>query len=104
MPERDTEPLFVGGWVVPSRAGLAPIEIRRGMPMRSRDGGDAGQVAAVMVDSARQAVTHIVLSRWRAGLEYRLVPAGAVIGVRDGAVVLELASAAIDDLPARAVG
>ena len=98
----ERELLFVAGQITLHGPASAPMEVRRGMPVRCRDGEEAGQVAAVVVDLDSHAVTHVLLSRWREVLDYRLVPASLVVGVREGIVALEIPASAVDNLPARA--
>ena len=102
MADRDKRALLlVEAQITPAWPGAAPVDIRRGMPVRSRDGEDAGQVAAVVIDAGSHASTHVLLSRWRESLDYRLVPIGLVRGVEAGVVTIEIPGAAVDGLPVR---
>lgn len=96
------ELLFVEGHIPLAGPESEPVEIRRGMIVMSREGSEAGQVAALVVDGDSLAVTHVLLVRWRAGLDYRLLPVGLVAAVNDGVVRLAISDAAIDKLPVRA--
>lgn len=92
-------PLFVEGQIAPAGSEASPVAIRRGMPIRCQDGAEAGQVAAVVCGPGSPTVTHVLLSRWRGALDYRLVPISLVRGVHDGVVALCMAQSAVDSLP-----
>jgi hypothetical protein len=93
--------LFVEGQIAPAGPEAPPVAIRRGMPIRCPDGEEAGQVAALVCGPDSRTVTHVVLSRWRGALDYRLVPISLVRGVHDGAVALGVPQSAVDSLPRR---
>ena len=93
--------LFVEGHITPSGAHSGPVEIRRGMSVRSRDGQAAGQVAAAVIDVDSQAVTHVLLCRWLEVPDYRLVPVGLVANVEAGIVALDISAAEVETMPVR---
>jgi len=93
--------LFVEGQLALAGSEATPVAIRRGMPMRCQDGEQAGQVAAVVCEPGSPTVTHVLLSRWRGTLDYRLVPISLVRGVHAGVVALGLSRSAVDALPRR---
>jgi len=94
--------LFVEGQIAPAGAEGPPVAIRRGMPIRCQEGEEAGQVAAVVCGPGSRTVTHVLLSRWRGALDYRLIPISLVRGVHDEVVALGIPQAAVDTLPRRA--
>lgn len=75
------------------------IEIKRGMLVRDSGGFVAGQVAALVVDGSRQQVTHFLLTRIAAELDYRLVPLDFIRDVPMETVLLSVGDAAIVRLP-----
>jgi hypothetical protein len=93
--------LFVEGQLAPAGPEATPVVVRRGMLVRCQDGEDAGQVAAVVCGPGSRTVTHVLLSRWRGTLDYRVIPIGLVQGVHDDAVVLGMPGSAVDALPRR---
>jgi sporulation protein YlmC with PRC-barrel domain len=101
-----SQKLMVSGLVrpkqVPEESG--PTEVMRGMTILTKEGREAGQVAAVVVDSHSQVVTHLVLGRLRPALEYRLVPADLIEQVNAETVSLSILGQAVESLPARKAG
>ena len=89
--------LLVSGWVNLSAAGSS-VEIVRGMFVVCRDGQEAGQVAAVVVDTATQEVTYILLCRLPQSPDYRLVPPDLVTQVTGQTVMLQIQSQDVDGL------
>ncbi len=78
------------------------VVIERGMPILSRNGEEIGKVAAVSIDE-HEAVNSVLLSRLPQKMEYRIVPAELVAGVRRrGTVGLTIAEEEIDALEKRA--
>ena len=90
--------LLVSGWINLSAPGGPPVEVARGMPILSSDGQEVGKVAAVVVDSLTQEVTHILLCRLPESPDYRLVPPGLVVQVCGETVVLHILSRDVDSL------
>lgn len=75
------------------------VEVKRGMLVRSSEGMVAGQVAALVVDAGRQQVTHVLLTRLSAELDYRLVPVEMVRDVPVETLLLRISSADVGRLP-----
>lgn len=98
-----SQKLMVSGLVRPKQApaGGGPVEVARGMTIRTSEGREAGQVAAVVVDSHSQAVTHVVLGRLRPALDYRLVPVDLIEQVNAETVSLSILNQAVESLPPR---
>lgn len=95
--------LMVSGPIRPKQvpAGGGPVEVARGMTVRTREGREAGQVAAVVVDCRSQLVTHVVLGRLRPALDYRLVPVDLIEQVNAETVSLSILNQAVESLPPR---
>lgn len=68
------------------------------MPILSRDGQEVGKVAAVVVDSLTQEVTHLLLCRLPESPDYRLVPPDLVTQVIGQTVMLKIQSRDVDGL------
>jgi sporulation protein YlmC with PRC-barrel domain len=69
------------------------------MVIRTNEGREVGKVAAVVIDSQSQAVTHIILGHLPETLEYRLVPAALIEEVDAEAIVLGIFSPLVESLP-----
>ena len=80
--------LTVSGSVYLGDASDAAVEVRRGMSILTREGHEAGRVAAIIVDKSDQHVMHILLSRLQQRTEYRLVPISIIEQVYEETVVL----------------
>lgn len=78
-----------------------PVEVSRGMTILTREGWEAGKVAAVVVDNNSQQVTHILLTRPRLRSDYRLVPVNLIKMLNEETVLLEICSQAVESLPTR---
>ncbi len=94
--------LLVSGRIHLGPPDCAPVEVRREMTLCGNDGVAIGIVAAVVVDQATQAVTHILLGRLHPKLEYRLVPLTLIERVDADAVQLRISSPDVSRLPRRA--
>lgn len=97
-PDRNSQALMTQGAI------LLPgshrwVEVKRGMLVRSAEGIVAGQVAALVVDAGRQQVTHLLLTRLSATLDYRLVPVDLVRDVPVETLLLSISSADVGRLP-----
>lgn len=93
--------LMEAGWLPPSAGRPKPAQVRRGMAVLSADGQPLGHVAAVVAPRGSGtppagALTHLLLARWGAELEYRLVPAAAIAAAGAGTVRLSTPAAALD--------
>ena len=74
-------------------------EVSRGMAILTRDGREAGKVAAVVVDSQSRQISHILLGRPRLAPDYRLVPVELIKEVNETTVYLHIDSEAVGSLP-----
>lgn len=90
--------LLVSGNFVPDHASQFPVEVRRGMAIMTREGHEAGTVAAIVVDKQGRHVTHILLSRQSQLPEYRLVPLKLVAQVSDETVQLDIFNPVVSTL------
>lgn len=91
--------LMAAGFVCPVCSGFPPVEIRRGMPIRSKEGLAVGTVAAVVLDREIRAVTHILLGRLPEVSGYWLIPVGLVVEVRAEQLQLSISAGEVDALP-----
>jgi hypothetical protein len=78
-----------------------PVEVSRGMVVLTRDGLEAGRVAAVVEDSQSRQISHLLLGRPRLAQDYRLVPVALIEQVNGEAVYLHIDSEAVASLPPR---
>ncbi len=92
------EKMMVSGLIHVENASAA-VEVRRGMPILTADGQLAGEVAAVVVASPEQRVTHIVLGRVEGDIDYRVVPLAFIGGVEGEALVLRVPREVMETLP-----
>lgn len=93
--------LMIGGWISPDPAS-APVEVRRAMAILGSDGRAMGQVAAVVIEGAGPAVTHLLLCRLAPEPEYRLAPVSLIERVDAAAVHLRIPGHEVMTLPRRA--
>ena len=91
--------LIVSGAIFPEQAGDNAVDVKRGMLILTKEGQEAGRVAAVIVDRQDQHVTHILLSRLGELLEYRIVPIALVAQVDEEEVRLCIFNQVVDTLP-----
>jgi len=91
----------VHGSICPQQENGLPVTVSRGMTILTREGWEAGKVAAVVVDNDSQKVTHVLLTRPRLAPDYRLVPVSLVEQVDEDTVLLEICNQAIESLPTR---
>ena len=94
-----TEKMMVSGLIHVEDADAAAVEVRRGMPIITADGQLAGEVAAVVVASPQQQVTHIILGRVEGDIDYRVVPLAFIGGVEGEALVLRVPREVMETLP-----
>jgi sporulation protein YlmC with PRC-barrel domain len=91
--------LMESGLIRPVLGSEVPMEVRRGMAIRTSEGREVGRVAAVVIDGPTREVTHIILGRRPQTVEYRLVPIGLVEEVATEAVVLGILNPLVEELP-----
>lgn len=75
------------------------VEVNRGMAILTRDGREAGKVAAVVVGSRSREISHVLLGRPCLAPDYRLVPVELVKEVNGEIVYLDIDSEAVGSLP-----
>jgi sporulation protein YlmC with PRC-barrel domain len=90
--------LLVSGTLLPDQVRQVPVEVQRGMAILTREGQEAGTVAAIVVDKTDRSVTHILLSRLSQLPEYRLVPLDLVAQVSDETVRLSIFNPVVSSL------
>ncbi len=78
-------------------AGL--VELRRGMAVVDQAGQEAGAVAAVVLDCARQTITQVLLGHLPQTADYRLIPLSLIDRIDEGTVWLSITGADIENLP-----
>jgi len=93
--------LLVSGWIHLGRPPSEAVQVRREMIVFGSDGVALGRVAAVVVDLATQATTHVLLGRLAPDLEYRLVPLSLIERVDEAGVRLQISSLDVSQLPRR---
>jgi sporulation protein YlmC with PRC-barrel domain len=91
--------LMVHGFVCPESNCALSAEVSRGMSILSKEGGDVGHVAAVILDSNTQKATHILLCRLPQMRGYWMIPVGSISQVQDGIVRLAIPGKVVDTLP-----
>lgn len=94
-----TKKLMVSGFVCPESGCALSLEVRRGMPIFSKEGLEVGKVAAAVLDRDNQQATHILLSRLPETDGYWLIPVDLVADVRGEKVQLSIPEATIGSLP-----
>lgn len=80
-------------------ARCTPCLVRRGMPVQTSEGCIEGHVAAVILDAARQEITHVLLVQERLRLEYRLLPVALIQQVDEGQLLLHTFEPGLESLP-----
>lgn len=90
---------MVHGYVCPESSCSLSIEVRRGMPILSKEGLEVGRVAAVILDRDTQKATHLLLGRLPEITGYWMVPVEVISEVCDGAVRLGISVDIVDTLP-----
>lgn len=99
--ESRPEKMMVSGLVRLEKEDDVPIEVKRGMSIRASDGREVGKVAAVVVNTHSQQVTHIILGRQVRAPDYRLVPVGLIKRVNAGTIWLRVLPQVVKNLPQR---
>lgn len=78
----------------------SPATVHRGMIVQTKEGCNAGHVAAVVLDRGQQEMTAVLLVRERRQLEYRLIPVALIQQVAEEQVLLGIIQSGLDLLPA----
>jgi sporulation protein YlmC with PRC-barrel domain len=102
-PDNDdqSQKLMESGPVYLEQGDGSPVEVMRGMTILTKEGQEAGKVAAVVVDNYDQKVTHLVLGRLHLRPDYRLVPVNLVEQVTGDEVLLYISGPVVESLPVR---
>lgn len=94
-----TQKLMVSSLVNWGKNGSFSAEIRRGMPMYSKDGKEIGKVAAVILKRTHNPARQILLSRLPDIEGYLIVDVDLIIEVDQEKVVLSVSEGALQSLP-----
>lgn len=86
-------------FIQPNQAGLLPVEITRGMFVRTRENHELGLAAAVVVDPDGGQATHFLLMQSFRSPTYRLVPVRFIWRVKQGVIQLDLGSHSVENFP-----
>lgn len=92
------EKLMVCGRLHLARPDNSVMELRRGMAVKTREGREAGLIAAVILDETSQTISHVLLCHLPVTSDYRLIPVNLITQVVDEAIYLNIARDAIDTL------
>ena len=93
------DPLATPRIAIEDRVPAGEVRIRRGERVAARD-GHIGHVRGLVVDPADEAVTHVLLDEGHLWGHKRVaIPVGAVTGIDDEGVTVELTKHQIKDLP-----
>ncbi|MCB0016167.1 MAG: hypothetical protein KDE09_00185 [Anaerolineales bacterium] len=91
--------LLVSGLIRLGNPEAGLVELRRGMAVVDRVGHEAGTVAAVVLDCARKAVTHVLLGHLPLTADYRLIPLTLIDRINEETVWLSITGTEIETLP-----
>jgi hypothetical protein len=91
--------LMVEGFVCPENSCKLSGEIRRGMPILSRDGLEVGKVAAIVINGGNHKATHVLLSRLPQEIGYWLVSLDIIAGISEQGVQLSVSETVVESLP-----
>jgi hypothetical protein len=94
-----TQKLMVSSMVYWGKNGSFSAEIRRGMPIFSKDGMETGKVAAVILKRTHNAARQILLSRLPEIEGYFIVDVDLIVEVDQEKVVLSVSEGALQSLP-----
>lgn len=72
------------------------VDLREGMPVASEDGDELGTLAALLVEEDDEEAEFFLLKN---GNDERLIPFEAVLGVGDGALVVDVTPAVLPRYP-----
>ena len=87
------------GVVCPESNCAHPVDVKRGMTIRSKEGLEMGKVAAVVLSRDRHTATHILLCRLPEMSGYWLVSVDLIEEVCDESVQLSIPMQGVDALP-----
>jgi hypothetical protein len=86
-------------FIQPDRVGPLPVEIARGMFVRTRENRELGLAAAVVVDPDGGQATHLLLMQSFRSPMYRLVPVRFISQVVQGVIQLDLGAHSVENFP-----
>ena len=93
--------IFERGLICLEQTNGLTVEVTRGMAIMTNEGQEAGKVAAIVVDSASQQVTHLLLGHLRPSPDYRLIPVNLIEQIAQETVLLGIGSQTVESLPGR---
>ncbi len=91
--------LMVSGWMELAESAGEAVELRRGMPVYTREGREAGKVAALVISGQGERAAFFLLCRLPEQCGYWLVAPGQVAAARDGAAYLAIGADELPSLP-----
>jgi sporulation protein YlmC with PRC-barrel domain len=91
--------LMVSGTIHLEQIDSTPIEVQRGMIILTREGVEAGRVAAMVIDCRSEEVTHVLLGHVPPTSDYRLVSLNLIDRVDRDVIQLRVTSEDIEKLP-----
>jgi sporulation protein YlmC with PRC-barrel domain len=94
-----TQKLMVSSMVYWGKNGSFSAEIRRGMPVFSKDGMEIGKVAAVILKRTHNAAMQILLSRLPNIEGYLLVDVDLITEIDQEKIVLSISEEVLQSLP-----
>ncbi|MBE2223721.1 MAG: DUF2171 domain-containing protein [Anaerolineae bacterium] len=90
--------LLISGFITLAQE-CAPVSLQRGMSVLAQEGVIVGAVAAVVLNSGRQEITHFLLGQVPPTAVYRLIPLSLIDRIDGDMVWLRIPSEKISDLP-----
>lgn len=72
------------------------VDLREGMPIADEEGAPLGTLAALLVEDDEEEAEFFLI---KTGADERLVPFDAVLGVADGALVVDVTTDVLDRYP-----
>ncbi|MFQ5418729.1 MAG: PRC-barrel domain-containing protein [Anaerolineae bacterium] len=92
------EKIMINGRIHLARPDNPEVEVRRGMMVKTRDGQEAGMVAAVIMDEQSQNVSYVLLCHLPVTSDYRLIPVNLIAQVSEEAIHLNIHSDVVEEL------
>lgn len=90
--------LLISGFITLAQDS-APVSLQRGMAVLTQEGVTVGAVAAVVLNSGRQEITHFLLGQVPPTAVYRLIPLSLIDKIDEEVVWLHIPSEKISTLP-----
>lgn len=97
--DEQVDKLMVSGMIETKNGSTGCVEVKRGMPVLSVEGRNAGRVAAVIVHTPEGRPTHLLLGHLPEERGYWLIELDLVAAVEDEIVRLSISEEAVRALP-----